>query len=106
MESQGHSCLSLVVETVDWLLVLSESESGLVDGQEHGLSYELCDEILVVGDEGSKDVSVLSSGVGYNVPLRETRSASNLSKHNSAGGSGPEMGLEWALDGFVRGGLV
>ena len=28
------------------------------------------------------------------VPFKETRCVSNLSRHNTAGGDGPEMGLE------------
>ena len=83
-----------MVETVYWSLVLSESESGLVEGEEHGLCVELSDEELVVGDEGSGGVWVLSSSVGCKVPFRETRCASNLSKHNSTGGDSPEMGLD------------
>ena len=63
-------------------------------GEEHELSVELCDELLVVGDEGSEGVGELSSSVSCNVPFRETRCANNLPKHNSAGGDGPEMGLE------------
>ena len=27
----------------------------------------------------------------------------NLSKHNTAGGDGPEMGLEWVFDGPEKG---
>ena len=61
MGSQGHSCLSPVVEIVEWSLVLSSSESVLLgcDGEEHGLSVD----ILIVGDEGSGVVYVLSLGV-------------------------------------------
>ena len=32
--------------------------------------------------------------VGCKVPFRETRCVSHLSKHNLAGGNGPEMGPE------------
>ena len=32
-----------------------------------------------------------------------TRCASNWYKHGSAGGDGPEMGLEWVLEGSERG---
>ena len=37
---------------------------------------------------------VLSSSVVCMAPFIETRCVSNLSKHNPAGGSGPEMGLD------------
>ena len=85
----------LAVETVDLLLVLSESElESVLLGEEHGLSGGICDEVLVVGDEGSNDVGVWSLNVSCKVPLRETRCLSSLSKHNSACGGGPEMGLE------------
>ena len=51
--------------------------------------------MLVVGDEGSVGVWVLSSSVSCKVPVRETGCMSNLSKHTSAGGGcRPEMGLE------------
>ena len=103
MGSWGQSCLSLAVETVYWSLVLSEYESGLVDGEEHGLSVELSDELLVVGDEGSGSMWVLSSSVGCKVPFRERKFASNLSKHNSASCGSLEMGLEWVLRWFWKG---
>ena len=55
----GHSCLPLVMEIVDWPLVLSgsDSESVLLD-EEHGLCSELCVELLVVGEEGSVGVGL------------------------------------------------
>ena len=37
---------------------------------------------------------MLSSGVGCMVPFKETKCRSNLSRHNTAGGNGPEMRLE------------
>ena len=54
MGSWGHSCLLLVVEIVEWSLVLSSSESVLFvcDGREHGLS----DDALVVSDDSSEGV--------------------------------------------------
>ena len=94
MGSWGYNCILLVVETVYWSLVLSEAESGLVEGEEHGLCVELSDEVLVVGEEDSGGMWVLSLIFGCKVPFRETRCVSNLSKHNSAGGDSPEMGLE------------
>ena len=59
------------------------------DGEEHGLS----DDELVVGDEGSSGVWMLSLGVVCMVSFKETKCVSNLPKHNTAGGDGPEMGL-------------
>ena len=72
--------------------MLSSSEPVLFvcDGKEHGLS----DDVLVVADEGSRGVCVLPLGVVCMVPFRETRSVSNLSKYNTDGGDGLEMGLE------------
>ena len=63
-------------------------------------------ELLVVGDEGSEGVGLWSSGEYCRVPFKETRCSSSLLKHDSAHGSAPEMGLNWALDGLVGGGLV
>ena len=60
------------------------------DGKEHGLS----DDALVVGHEVSRGVWVLSSGIGCMLPFKETWCASNLFRHNTAGGSGPEVRLE------------
>ena len=76
MGSLGHSCLSLAVEIVEWSLVLSsESDSVLLvyDGEKHGLSVD----ILIVGDEGSGCVCVLSSGVVCRVPFSAKRCMSN-----------------------------
>ena len=53
----------------------------------------LCVELVVGGDEGAKGVVLWSSVVICGVPIKETRCASSLFKHNSACGSGPEMGL-------------
>ena len=63
------------------------------DGKEHGLS----NDVLVVGDEDSRGVWVLSLDVVCMVPFSDTRCVSNLSKHNTAGGNGPEMVLELVL---------
>ena len=49
------------------------------------------------------EVCVLSLGVVCMVPFSDTRCASNLSKHSTAGGNGPEMGLEGVLDGPEKG---
>ena len=68
------------------------------DDQEHG---DFLMMYLVVGDEGSG--AVLSLGVVCMVPFSNTRCISNLSKHNTAGGNGPEMELEWVLDGPEKG---
>ena len=61
MGSWGQSCLLLSVKIVEWSLVLSSSESVqcVCDGKGHGLF----DDVLVVGDESSEGVWVLSSGV-------------------------------------------
>ena len=81
-------------DTVDLFLDLSESESeAVLLGEEHGLWSELCSEVLVMGVEGSEGVGVWSLSVGCKVPLSDTRYVSNLSKHNSACGGGPEMEL-------------
>ena len=46
---------------------------------------------------------MLSVGVFCRVPFIATRCVSNWSMHSSTGGGGPEMGLEWALEGLERG---
>ena len=69
MGSQGHSCLLLVVEIMEWSLVLfSDSEYVLLvcDGEEHGLSVDM----LIVGDEGLGSVCVSSSGVVFRGPIQ------------------------------------
>ena len=87
----GCSCLSLTVDSVNCLFVLSasDSESEVLGEEEHGL----CVEMVVVGKEGSNGVVLWCSVVICEVPFKETRCASNLFKHNSACGIGPEMGL-------------
>ena len=52
---------------------------------------------LLWDDEGPRGMCVLS------VPFSDTRCVSNLSKHSIAGDDGPEMGLEWVLDGLEKG---
>ena len=100
----GHSCLSLAIDIVDWSLVLSASdlESKVLGEEELGF----CVKLIVVGEEGSNGVVLQSSVVICEVPLKETRCVSSLFKHNSACGRGPEMQLNWALDGLVGSGLV
>ena len=95
MGSWGCSSLSLAVEIVEWLLVLSSSESVMFvcDGEEHGLS----ENVLVMGDEGSRGECVLSLGVVCMVPFRATRCVSNVSKLNTAGGDGPEKGTRMSV---------
>ena len=44
-----------------------------------------------------------SSVVVSRVPSSATRCASNWYKHGSAAGDGPEMGLDWALEGLEKG---
>ena len=73
------------------MLSLSESVLFVHDGKEHGLSD---DDELFVGDEGSKSVWVLSSDIVCMVPFKETRCVNSLSKHKTAGGNGPKMGLK------------
>ena len=51
----------------------------------------LCVELYLVGEEGG--VVLWSSAVICEVPFKEARCVSNLFKHNSACGRGPEMGL-------------
>ena len=49
---------------------------------------------------------VLSFVEGCTIPLREIRCVSNLLRHNSACGRGPEMGIWGELDGLVEWGVV
>ena len=49
---------------------------------------------------------MLSFVEGCAIPLREIRCMSNLLRHNSTCGGGPEMGLQGELDGFDEWHLV
>ena len=46
---------------------------------------------------------VSCSGVVCRVPFSATRCVSIKSKHGSVGSNGPEMGLEWVLEGPEKG---
>ena len=48
----------------------------------------------------TQGVCVSSSIDVCRVSFSATRCASNWSKHGSTGGDGPEMGLEWVLEGL------
>ena len=52
----GYNCLLPAVETVDWPLALSGSDSETVLLGEYGLCGELDVEPLVVSDEGSESM--------------------------------------------------
>ena len=58
MGNQGQSCVLLAVDIVDWLLVLSVvlAASDSVSGSEE---LKLCEEGVIVGDEGSIDAMFL-----------------------------------------------
>ena len=71
------------------MLTVSDSESEVLSEEELGSCVEMVD----VGEEGSSVVVLWSLVVVCEVPLRETRCASNLFKHMSACGGDPEMGL-------------
>ena len=100
----GHSWQSLAVDIVDWLLVLlSESESVLVlcdVGEEDGLKTV---DVCVDGDAVSWGICVSCSGAVCRVLFIATRCASSWSMHSSAGKNGPEMRLEWVLEGLGKG---
>ena len=100
MGKWDQSCLSLAVEMVNWLPVLSvvlavsDSESGSEE-------LKLWEEDVIVGDEGSKGAMSTCSVVVCRLPFKETSYVSKMFKHISAFGGGPELGLDWGLDGFV-----
>ena len=48
-------------------------------------------------------VYVSSSGVVCRVPFSDPGCVSSFSKHSTAGGDGPEMGLESVLEGPEKG---
>ena len=80
----------LSVPDEDSVILGDKSE---VESVELGEEDELSSEGHVVGDEVLWGVSVLSFVEGCAVPLREIRCMSNLLRHNSAYGEGPEMGV-------------
>ena len=87
----------------DSVILGDESE---VESVELGEEDEFSSEVHVAGDEGLWGGSVLSFVEGCAIPLREIRCISNLSRHNSACGGGPEIGVSGELDGLVEWGLV
>ena len=95
----GHSHHSLVVDIVKVVLSASDVDRAVLDDEsevesvELGEENELSSEGHVVGDEGLWGTSVLSLVEGCAVPLREIRCMSNMLRHNSTCGGGPEMGL-------------
>ena len=106
MGKQGDSCLLLAVDITDWPLVLSVSADYLLvstasDSESESKELGLCNEDVIVGDDSSEGAVSWWSDVICGLPFKEIRCANNLFKHIPAIGRGPEMGLDWALDGFV-----
>ena len=92
MGNLGQSCLSLAVDMVDWLLVLSVLLAAS-DSMSVSKELELCEDDVIL-DEGSIGAASWCSVVVCALPFKETRCMSNLFKQISAFGRCPEMGLD------------
>ena len=63
------------------------------DSESESEELKLCEGDVILGDEGSLGAVSWCSVVVCGLPFKETRCMSNLFKHVSAFGGGPEMGL-------------
>ena len=108
---QGCNHWSLAVDIAEVVLFGSDEDSVLL-GDAEVESWELIEDEEPNGewhgknDEGCGDGLGLTFIEGCAVPLIEIRCVSNLLRHNSACGGGPEMGLWGGFDGLVEWGLV